>query len=305
MLKATGYKQMKTSLDCIPCFLRQALGAARMVTSDETTLQQVMKKVLYSVSQFDMSLTPPEMGQIIHRIIREEVNSSDPYFEIKELSTLRALELSEQAKSVISKAESPFECAVRFSIAANIMDFGVQSTWDESHIMASFEKAEQMPIDVSTVEKLYLDISNAKKVLVLGDNAGEVVFDRLLIEQFPGDAEVIYAVKDSPVINDVTIYEATQSGIPAVARIISNGADIMGTAINQCSEEFIKEFNSADVVISKGQGNFETLNTNLRKIYFVLQVKCQVIADSYDYELGDWLVTTLDSMKEMEKLSCK
>lgn len=291
---------MRTCLECIPCLIRQALDAARMVSSDEKSIEKVMKQVLKASSEFDLNLTPPEMGQIVHRIIRNELGNSDPYFAIKEQSTMRALKLSSKVEELINNSIAPFETAVRFAIAGNIMDFGAKSKWDEDHIMNSFDKALTMPVDITAVDQLYQKIAVAEKVLVLGDNAGEVVFDKLLITQFPGNAEVIYAVKDSAVINDVTRYEAERSGIAEFAKIISNGLDMPGTAIKRCSKEFIKEFNEADVVISKGQGNFETLNADNREIFFLLQIKCQVIADSYDYSLGDWLVCTADSMKEME-----
>jgi len=281
---------MRSSIDCVPCFIRQALDASRMVTSDETVIKVMMKKVLAAMSDFDLSLTPPEAGRIIHRIIREAADDPDPYYKLKERSTLRALELSAAVKAAIVASKKPFETAVRFSIAGNIMDFGMKSAWDESHIMSSFEKAEKEKLAINTIENLYRDIKNARTVLVIGDNAGETVFDRLLIESFPGKADVFYAVKGSPVINDATADDARKAGIDKVARILSNGVDSQGTLLAECSEEFLSVFDGADVIISKGQGNFETLNNAARKIYFLFQVKCAVIADFYNFRHGEWLV---------------
>ena len=281
---------MRTSLDCIPCFIRQALDASKMITSDEKIIIRAMKRVLAAISDFDLGLTPPEAGQVIHRIIREEMKEPDPYLKLKELSTARALELSGRIKKTITGSSRPFETAVRFSIAGNIMDFGMRSDWNDAHIMSSFEKAEREPIDLKSLECLYNEIKNAKTVLVLGDNAGETVFDRLLIEAFPGNARVYYAVKGSAVINDATAEDARQAGIESAAEILSNGVDSSGTLLNKCSGEFLSIFNGADVVISKGQGNFETLNNAERKIYFLLQVKCKVIADFYNFRHGEWIV---------------
>ena len=295
---------MRTCLDCIPCYIRQSLDACRMISSDQQLLGRVLKLVLQAVSEFDLDLSPPEIGQVVHRIIREQMNDPDPYLKLKDQSTRRALEISGQIKQRITESENPFEMAVRFAIAGNIMDFGMKTVWDEAHIMASFEKALQQPLDIDQVGDLYKSIAKAETVLVLGDNAGEAVFDRLLIEAFPGDAKVIYAVKGSPVINDVTEHDAIAAGLKKVATILPNGADIQGTALKQCSERFITCFNNADVVIAKGQGNFETLNTNPRKIYFLLQVKCAVIAEHYNYGLGDWLVTTWGPEKESEMNLC-
>lgn len=292
---------LRTSLECIPCYVRQAIDATRMVTSDENVVNSVLKKVLVAISEFDISLTPPEIGQIVHRIIREESENPDPYFELKENSTKRALELSGNVEKLIFMSKSPFETAVRFSIAGNILDFGMKTEWDESRIMDSFTKAESHDLNTDMVNNLYDEISKAKRVLFLGDNAGEAVFDRMLIENFPGNAEVFYAVKGSPVINDVVFHDASQAGISSVANIIDNGADIQGTVLNQCSENFMDHYNNADVIIAKGQGNFETLNEENRRIYFLLQVKCEVIADHYEYNQGDWLVTTTDEMLKRER----
>jgi len=281
---------MRACLECIPCFIRQAMDACKMVLDDKQIQQKVMKKVLLATAEFDMNLTPPEMAQKIHRIIREETGCEDPYFDIKQKSTDRAIEIRDKVQFRVNS----FEKAVRFSIAGNIMDFGVKSTWNEDLIMESFNKAENIAIDRDMIGKLYEEIAPAKTVLVLADNAGESVFDKMLIENFPGSAEVIYAVKGSPIINDVTQYDAERADIGSVATIISNGVDIPGTSLEQSSSEFVDCFNRADVIIAKGQGNFETLNTCKRKVYFLFQVKCSVIADYYDYGLGDWMVTNSD-----------
>jgi damage-control phosphatase, subfamily I len=280
---------MRASLECIPCLIRQSLDACKLVVEDAELQSEIMKKVLRSVAEFDMNLTPPEMAQKIHRIIKKETGCDDLYFKIKENSTDIALRISKDFDIV--KSEYPFEKAVRFAIAGNIIDFGVKSTCSDEYIKASFDKAEHIDIDSVMIRKLYDEIAEAETVLVLADNAGEAVFDKLLIETFPGNAEVIYAVKGKPILNDVTQYEAEKSQINSVATIISNGTDVPGTALNQCTPEFVEQFNNADVIIAKGQGNFESLNENEKKVYFLFQVKCSVIADHYNYKLGDWMVT--------------
>jgi damage-control phosphatase, subfamily I len=291
---------MRACLDCVPCFIRQALDASRLITDDENKHKEVMTRVLKEVSGFDLNLSPPEFGQIIHRIIRKEFNNPDPYEKLKKLSTQRALSIVDSVKEKIKNSNNSFETAVRFAIAGNIMDFGMKSDWDDKIIMNSFDKALKTSIDSSLVEELYNELSKAKTILVLGDNAGEAVFDKLLIETFPENKKIYYAVKGSPVINDVTLVDAEDAKIHEVAEIISNGADIQGTVLRQCSEEFMSIYNNADVIISKGQGNFETLTNEKAKIYFLLQIKCQVIADFYDYKLGDWKVTTTNRLKESQ-----
>ena len=281
---------MITQIDCVPCFVRQALEAVRQVSDDRDVIEKAMRRVLREVSEFDLNLSPPEMGQLIHRIIREESANEDPYYDIKRESDKCALELYEEASRKVSQADDTFIASLRFAIAGNILDFALLSSWDEKRIEGSFLKALNHPIDEDEALCLKGEIEQAETVLILGDNAGETVFDRLMIENFPIKANVYYAVKGSPVINDATKSDAEAVGLDKIAKIISNGTDAPGTLLSKCSQEFLEIYNSADVVIAKGQANFETLNDAKRKVYFLTQMKCAVIADRYGFEVGSWIV---------------
>jgi len=201
------------------------------------------------------------------------------------------LSLVPEAERLIDASDNPFSAAVRFAIAGNILDFGAKTEWSESRVRESFAKALEVSLAADHTDELHSRLKTAKTVLVLGDNAGEAVFDRLLIERFPGSAKVYYAVKGSPVINDITEEDAKDSGITGVAEIINNGTDIPGTHLPSTSQEFRKCFFSADVVISKGQGNFETLLDEDRDIFHILQIKCESLAKRNNLSLGDWVVT--------------
>ncbi|MBN1970434.1 MAG: DUF89 family protein [Candidatus Delongbacteria bacterium] len=279
---------MKIAMECVPCFLKQTVSSLKMITLEEHDQEIVLREVLELASKIDFELSPPEFGQMIHKLIREKTNSTDPYKKLKVLANQRAKELYKVIQPRVMKATNPFYMAIKFAIAANIMDFGVFSDWNEANVIESFNKAKSKEICGKICDRLYKKISLAKNVLVLGDNAGEVVFDKLLIETFPGNAKIYYAVKGSPVINDVTIDDAYDAGIGEVAEIISNGTDIPGTVFEKCSSQFRNIFNSVDLIVSKGQGNFETLHDRNKKIYFMLQIKCRAIADKYGYNVGDW-----------------
>ena len=287
---------MRSNLDCIPCFMRQALEAGRQITQDEELLSRALRRISHSISEFDLSLSPPEMGQRIHRILRQEVGCDDPYLQIKKDSNQIALSLVPHVREQLDAAEDPFEVAVRFAIAGNILDFALASVWNDDNIKASFDKALRHPLDLAMLGQLKQNLNQAKTVLILGDNAGETVFDKLLIEQLPKHLDVTYAVKGSPVINDAVEADALEAGIDALATIIDNGTDAPGTVLGKCSESFIKSYNSADIVIAKGQANFETLNTADREVYFLTQIKCAVIARYYGYQVGDWIVTTTSEL---------
>lgn len=283
---------MRTSLDCLSCIVRQAVDASRLVTTDEATIVAIMRTVFTRLAQANLTATPPEIVQQVQAIIRKKLNNTDPFRDIKRKSTEKALSLESDINAEISRSPTPFATAIAFAIAGNILDFGMKTAWDEDHILASFaqarHKARTFPRE--SLDRLEQELRAARNVLVLGDNAGESVFDRLLIERFPGTARVFYAVKSAPVINDVTMLEALESGLDSVATLLPNGADIPGTALAQCTPEFLNIFHSADVVIAKGQGNFETLNETPRKLWFLFQVKCPVIARHYAYTVGDWML---------------
>lgn len=292
MLKVTGYSFMKTTLECIPCFIKQALQALRAVCDDEVLTHRILQMVLKKAADFDISKTPPEMAQVIHRIIREQTNNSDPYEAVKKLSTDKALEAEAQVIERINKADDPFEAALRYAIAGNILDFAILSLWDDKKLSESLDLAEKKTLDKRAVKKLFSEIQSAEKILVLGDNAGETVFDKIFIEQFsiPGQHNIHYAVKSAPIINDAVYSDAVQAGLDKTCTIIENGTDAPGTVLDICSEKFRKVFKSADLIISKGQANFETLNTVKGNIFFLTQIKCPVIGNNYGYSTGEWVV---------------
>ncbi|MCE0495490.1 damage-control phosphatase ARMT1 family protein [Vibrio salinus] len=291
---------MRSSLECIPCFVRQALEAGQQVCDDELLLEKVMKRILCEISGFDLSLSPPEMGQKIHRILREEMNVLDPYRQVKENASMVALSMVDNIRQLIDEQTMPFDAAVRFSIAGNILDFGLISAWDDSKIMDSFQNALEKPVDSKMIQQLKNAVHKAENVLFLADNVGETVFDKLLIEQLPDHLDVTYGVKASPVINDATEVDAVVAGIDKIARVINNGTDAPGTPLEQCSGRFKQCFRSADLIIAKGQANFETLNEVGREIYFLTQIKCPQIARYYEYEVGEWVVTTTSELRNIQ-----
>lgn len=283
---------MKTTLECIPCFIKQALQALRSVCDDEVLTHRILQMVLKKAADFDISKTPPEMAQAIHRIIREQTANSDPYLEVKKLSTDKALESEPKVMERIKNSNDPFEAALRYSIAGNILDFAILSLWDEKKLGEALDLAEEKPLDKRAVKKLYNEIQNAENILFLGDNAGETVFDKIFIEHFalPDRHRIHYAVKSAPVINDAVYSDALQAGLDKHCIIIENGSDAPGTVLSLCSDEFKRVFNSADLIISKGQANFETLNTVRKNIFFLTQIKCPVIGNNYGYSKGEWVV---------------
>lgn len=281
---------MKSNIDCIPCFVRQALDACRLITDDESRICDILKQELAFLAAANLEVPPPRIVQQVHRIIRKELGDTDPYRHLKSRSIRTAVEYAVTAERLVDGSKEPFAASLRFAIAGNIIDFGKDTEWNDHKILESFTTALEQKVDEHMIGVLRDRLYTARTVLFLGDNAGETVFDRLFISRFPGNSEVFYAVKGGAVINDATTEDAIASGLQEVAKIVSNGTDIPGTMLEDTSPEFQALFAEADVVISKGQGNFETLNDAEREVFFLLQIKCASLARRNGFCQGDWVV---------------
>lgn len=272
---------MRTFLDCYPCFLRQALDAARRAGADDARQREVLDRVLEALRQIEPTATPPEIGDRVHRIVRQVAGNGDPYREAKAASTRQALALYPRLKALVQEAGDPFEAAVRLSIAGNIMDaarFQEYGLWD------TVVRVLAQPFAIDDGAAFRAALARASKVLYLADNAGETVFDRVLIEAL--DPLVIYAVKGGPTLNDATQEDALAAGVDRAAEIVSTGSDAPGTILDRCSEEFRKLYEQAELIIAKGQANYETLSEEGPRVFFLLQVKCPVIARDVGVPVG-------------------
>jgi uncharacterized protein with ATP-grasp and redox domains len=272
---------MKTFLDCYPCLLRQALDAARLAGADEQQQKVVLVRVLDVLKQAESWSTPPEIGDRVHRIVRQEVGDEDPYRVVKQASTRQALDLYPRLKALLAEAEDRLDMGVRLSIAGNIIDLGPAREYE---LWNTVKRVLAQPFAIDDREAFRAAIARARQVLYLADNAGETVFDRLLIEAL--DLPVMYAVKGGPVLNDATRQDALAAGVNQAAEVISTGADAPGTVLHRCSERFRQLYEEAELVIAKGQANYETLSQEGPKVFFLLQTKCPVIARDVGAPVG-------------------
>jgi len=278
---------MKTFVECVPWLVSRALGAARFVTDDESIHEEVLRKVMARASEMDLSITPPRMGQEIHRLIRQITGNKDHYRDIKDHSNQLALQIYPGLKEKIEHSADPFETAVRIAIAGNIIDFAKINDLDDAKIHQATEDSFTATLSKSAVNDLRNAIDQSENILYIGDNAGEIVFDRLLLEQLPCE-KVTFAVRGSPVINDATMDDARTAGVTDLVDVIDNGSDAPGTIMETCSEEFRKRFDDADLILAKGQGNYETLSGEAKDIFFLFKVKCSVIAKDAGLQVGSF-----------------
>jgi len=280
---------MRTYLDCIPCLIKGALEQARLATDDERVHKEIMNEVAALVPQFSLGLTPPEMARQVHQIITRKTGSRDLFKSIKERSNRWAMELYPKLKEKVTRSTDHLLTAIEIAIAGNVIDYAIKNTLNiEAEIQKLFEEDfSQGRKGIFDYEHFKEDLAAAKTILYLADNAGEIVFDRVFIEEFCYNKKVIFAVRDKPSINDALMEDAVFCGLDKVAQVISSGVDAPGTILKYCSEEFLRIFKQADLVMSKGQGNYEALSEAERRIYFLFKVKCPVIARHSGAKLGD------------------
>ena len=279
---------MKTAFDCIPCLVRQTLDAVRMATDNPSIHQQVLHGVLWRLSQSSLQQSPLVMAQYVHRLVRELAGEADPYRGVKDQSNALALELYPRLAGMVQQSPAPLETALRLAIAGNVIDLGVQGSIEPEQVAEAITHALAAPLN-GDAAGLGEAISRAGTILYLTDNAGEIVFDRLLIEQMPL-RRVTVAVRGRPVLNDATLADAEAAGLTDLVEVVDNGSDAPGTLLEDCSEVFRRRFDSADLVIAKGQGNYESLSDVERQVFLVLKAKCPVIATEIGCPVGSLVV---------------
>jgi uncharacterized protein with ATP-grasp and redox domains len=281
---------MRIYFDCVPCFVRQVLDSVRMITDDERLHEKVLREALRTASEMDVSQSPPAMAKKIHRFIREITGVDDPYLEVKNRFNAFALKLFPKLKQQVETSKDPIETAVRLAIAGNIIDFGVNSAVDPIQVERIIAESLTDPLDTESLEMFKHIVSQAKDILYLGDNAGEIVFDRLLIEQLPCE-KVTFIVKGGPVLNDAVIEDAQIAGLTDIVEVIDNGSDAPGTILSDCSDTFRRRFGEADLVIAKGQGNYETLSDIDKNVFFLVRPKCNVLARHLGCKIGNLVLS--------------
>jgi len=269
---------VKTALECMACYLRQTLQVARVSTDDEELHLSAVRRVSELIADMDMALTPPENSVPVYRAIAEITACADPYLELKQQSNQQAISLLPECKKEMAASKDSLATALRLAIGGNIIDYGAMHSFD---VDAAMERCLQAPFAVDHSSELLQhlrDLGKGAKVLYLADNSGEIVYDSLVVSELAAmGLDVSVVVKSGPIINDALLADAKTCGLDKIARVLENGTSCPGTPLESCSPELVQAFDNADLIISKGQGNFETLSEVGAEIYFLLTVKCSVV----------------------------
>lgn len=276
---------MKLFLDCLPCVMRQALEISRKVTGREDLHEAVMADAIRILAGFRSYRSAPEICRAVNQRVRERTGSQDPYRSVKDEAVRSALSVYPLVKRYVQDKGNTLYWGLKASAVGNIMDAAL---YENVTVDESIGKELDRAFAVCDADRLADRLRNARTLLLIGDNAGETVFDRIFIEGLK-DIRVFYAVRGAPVINDATAEDAVASGLGECAAIVSTGCDAPGVLPDECGEEFLNLYRAADIVISKGQGNYETLSDEPREIFFLLKAKCPVIARSLGVDLNEYV----------------
>ncbi|MDQ7093212.1 ARMT1-like domain-containing protein [Desulfosporosinus sp. PR] len=279
---------MKVALDCIPCYIKQAINTLAQAGISEDKAREIIHETLPLLPRLDPQGTPAENSTVILRKVNELLGIEDPFERAKKESNQLALELLPQLEEKIRQSPDSLLMSLKISVAGNIIDMGILKEFD---VEGSIQEAMVKKFARDDYVSFKQDLKEAREILILGDNSGEIAFDSLLAKQLSQlGLEVTYAVKDRAILNDATLEDAVHVGLTGQIRVISNGSGFLGTILKDCSQEFQQVYTRADLIISKGQANYESLEAQGkedRRLYFLLRAKCEIVAKSLEVQLGE------------------
>ncbi|MBW1710815.1 MAG: DUF89 family protein [Deltaproteobacteria bacterium] len=276
---------MKSKPDCIACMFKQALNTARFVTDDPEVQRKVLFKVAEAVAGMSLETSPAILSRPAYDAVTEITGVRDPYKQAKAATNEEVLSLVPRLQEIIDQSADPIEAGLHLAAAGNLIDFGIGHQYD---LMPDIEAILRQGFVINAFDDFKNELKPGVKLLYLGDNAGEIVLDRLFIELLKKTGvDITFSVKSGPIINDATMEDAEFSGMTSVVKVIETGSDDIGVNWDRTSKEFLQAFESADVIISKGQGNFETCSARKENIYFLLKAKCEAVARELGVNEGD------------------
>ncbi|HPO49164.1 MAG TPA: ARMT1-like domain-containing protein [Spirochaetota bacterium] len=285
---------MKTYVDCIPCFYRQIIEASRLAGLEDSTIKEIIDETGKILEESKLDSTPPEVVGNIYEILRKRLGNIDFYKQIKEKSNNLALSVYDLIKEKVSSSEDSLLTAIEMAIAGNIIDFGVKNSINVEKEVEKILKKENQFLknnnnNFFAYEEFNSLLEKSKKIVYLADNSGEILFDRVLIEEikrlFP-KINIIFAVKETPVINDALKEDALFCKLDKYSTVVSSGSKIPGTMLDLCSKDFLELYKDSDIVISKGQGNFESFTDKNKPVFYLFMAKCQQVAKEVGCEIG-------------------
>lgn len=281
---------MQLKPDCFACLYNQSLRVTKALECDEACADRVMQRSAEVLAHITPRQTPPEAAAILYPAISKLVGKEDLYAAKKRESIERAKEFIDFVRGKIAASSDPVDAALRAAVAGNVIDFATEVLFDiEEEIAKIFEA----PFAIDHKERFKERLAKAKSLLIIGDNVGEHVFDKVMIETLRSryDIDVTYFVRGKPIINDVTLADAQAIGLDEVCEVVDSGVDTPGFILERANDEAKEIFTNADLILAKGMGNFECMESMCdSRIYFLFKVKCSVVASRVGKQIGDLIM---------------
>lgn len=270
---------MKTNLDCIYCIIKKADERCEKLNSDQNQKLKFMKNVFSLIGESKEDVTAPYLSKCVNDLLRNKFGSTEDYSELKTKYNKLMLGFEDTIQKKINSDDNPLLSSLRYAMVGNFIDFAAMDTIDSKKLNELIRTAKAQNIGKSLYTSFCRELSSSKNLVYLLDNAGEIVFDKLFIKtikaKYP-NLQITAIVRGASVFNDVTFTDAKEVGLDKVVPVLDNGTDIPGTQLDKIGEDAKKAIENADLIISKGQGNFETLYGCGKNIYYIFLCKCDL-----------------------------
>jgi len=286
---------MKTSLMCMECNVSQVIKVSKLLNVSKEKQETAVKRIFKELSKVSYDKSNPEiMGEVTWKVMSEVFGNDNPYKEVKEIYNTLLMRMYSDLEQLINGSENKLDLALKMAVIGNVIDFAARHKFSKVELLDRIKKVNEIDFAIDYRESLWKKLNTCKQLLYIGDNCGEIVLDKLFIQtikEFYPNIKVYFGVRGKPIINDVTFEDAEQVKMSEVATVISSGVAYPGTVLSKSSKEFNNIFNESEVVIAKGQGNYESLSDDKRKgLFLVLLAKCSYIANSIGVHKMDYII---------------
>lgn len=302
---------MKFDYECLHCYLKQVQKVSKILEIEDDIKESVVREVLKQLSEADYDKTNPEIMYDTWGIITKIVGDKNPYKSIKEFYNNEMMKIYNVLKDSLNSSPKQYRLqkAILLAIEGNLIDFGANHYFDGEAMTKSLIEGPKHNLAINHTDELCKRIKKAKKLLYIGDNCGEIVLDKLMISVIKDEnpnIKITFSVRSDSILNDITVDDADQVGMKEVAEVIDSGSGESGAVLHKCSQSFMQCYNEADVIIAKGQGNYESLNeSDNDKLFFLFIAKCQKVADYLNIDLMDRLCCEASSVKILDSTKKK
>ena len=276
---------MKSTLDCLECIIKQSLRAARIATDNPEVQRRILDDTASRIFGMDLDDSPAWLSMQAYDLASQHSGKPDPYRALKREQNESALALEDSLRERIRQSDNPLETALHISAAGNVIDLGILQT-HEIDIEGVIEEVLHQRFAVDHSDALLEALESCNDLLFLLDNAGEIVFDKLLIEELQKHTTITAVVKGAPMLNDVLMEDADFVGLTDLCEVIDNGGAFIGSPLKHVPQSFLDRMAQADVIIGKGQGNYETIDDFDGNVFLILRAKCEVVAQHMGVKLG-------------------